>query len=167
MTAHRWLRRVRGAVAMGLTWALVWGPAAVLIGLIVDPDGSMDEMWVAVGAYPGFLGGVVFSVVLGIAARRRRFDELSLPRVGLWGAAAGLLVGTLPFLVGEPTTEIPLSLFALVVIGSITVLSGLSAAGSLALARMGERRPLAAARMDAVEAGAAGGEPETQLRPAR
>src|SRR5918998_2963865 len=100
----KWLRRIRGAVLMGLTWAAVWAPVGILIGLIVDPDGSMDEMWVAVGAYPGFLGGVVFSAVLGIVGRRRRFDELSLPRFVAWGAVAGLLVGALPFAVGGSTT---------------------------------------------------------------
>lgn len=136
----KWLRRIRGAVGMGLTWAVVWAPVAVLIGMLVDPDGSMDEMWVAIGAYPGFLGGVVFSAVLGIAARRRRLDELSISRVAAWGAVAGLLVGTLPFTIGESTTELPLWLLAGVVIGSITLLSALSAAGSLALARMGDTR---------------------------
>jgi peptidoglycan/LPS O-acetylase OafA/YrhL len=136
----KWLRRIRGAVGMGLTWALVWAPVAVLIGLFVDPDGSMDEMWPAIGAYPGFLGGVVFSTVLAIAARRRRLDELSIARVALWGAGAGLLVGSLPFMIGESTTERPLWLLATVVIGTITVLSAASAAGSLALARRAERR---------------------------
>ncbi len=53
-----WLRRIRGAVLMGLTWAVVWAPIGVLIGMIVDPDESMDEMWFAVGGYPGFLCGV-------------------------------------------------------------------------------------------------------------
>lgn len=57
----KWPRRIRGAVLMGLTWAAVWAPIGVLIGMIVDPSGSTDEMWVAVGAYPGFLGGVIFS----------------------------------------------------------------------------------------------------------
>src|SRR5918999_1910465 len=76
--AKRWLRRIRGALLMGLTWAVAWAPIGVLVGMIVDPDGSMDEMWPAVGAYPGFLSGVVFSVVLAIAARRRRLHELSL-----------------------------------------------------------------------------------------
>lgn len=125
---------------MGLTWAVVWGPVAVLIGLFVDPDGSMDEMWVAIGAYPGFLGGVAFSAVLAIAARRRRLDELSLARVAAWGAAAGLLVGSIPFVLGDPDSERPLWLLAGVVIGSITLLSAASAAGSLALARTAERR---------------------------
>lgn len=139
-----WLRRIRGAVLLGLTWAVVWALAAVLIGLIVDADGSMDEMWLAIGAYPGFLGGVAFAAVLGIVGRRRRFDELSMPRFAAWGAAAGLLVGALPFVLGDPTSEIPVWLMALVVIGSITVLSAVSAAGSLALARSGERRELLA-----------------------
>jgi peptidoglycan/LPS O-acetylase OafA/YrhL len=140
----KWLRRIRGAVGMGLTWALVWAPVAVLIGFLVDPDGSMDEMWPAIGAYPGFLGGVVFSVVLAVAARRRRLEELSVGRVALWGAAAGLLVGVLPFTIGEPTTDVPLWLLATVVIGTITLLSAASAAGSLALARMAEKRALGA-----------------------
>ena len=138
----QWQRRIRGAVLMGLTWAAVWAPVGVLIGLIVDPDGSMDEMWVAIGAYPGFLGGLVFSAVLGIVARRRRLHELSPARVGAWGALAGLLVGVLPFTIGESTSALPLPLLAGVVIGSITLLSALSAAGSLALARRAERREL-------------------------
>lgn len=131
-----WLRRVRGAVGMGVTWALVWAPVAVLLGtLVIDPDNSMDEMWVMVGALPGFLGGVVFSVLLGIAARRRRLDDLSMTRVTLWGALAGFLVGSLPFTIGTPTNIVPLWWLATVVIGSITLLSALSAAASLAIAR--------------------------------
>lgn len=155
----KWLRRIRGAVGMGLTWALVWAPAAVLIGLFVDPDGSMDEMWPAIGAYPGFLGGVVFSMVLAIAARRRRLDELSLSRVAAWGAAAGLLVGVLPFTIGEPTTERPLWLLATVVIGTITLLSAVSAAGSLALARRAEKRALDSG----ADVARAGGDPHREL----
>lgn len=135
----RWLRRVRGAVVMGVLWALLWAPAAVLVGIVVDPDGSMDEMWVAIGAYAGFLGGVAFAAVLAIVARRRRFEELSPGRVAAWGAMAGLLVGTLPFLLGTPRTDVPVWLLPLVVIGAITVLSGASAAASLALARRAGR----------------------------
>lgn len=144
----KWLRRVRGAIGMGVTWALVWAPVAVLIGLVVDPDGSMDEMWPAIGAYPGFLGGVVFSTVLAIAARRRGLDDLSLSRVAAWGAAAGLLVGALPFTIGEPTSDRPVWILASVVIGTITVLSAASAAGSLALARSAGKRQLPGAGTD-------------------
>lgn len=42
-----WLRRIRGAVGMGLTWAIGW-------------------------AIAGFVAGGIFSIVLGVAARRRR-----------------------------------------------------------------------------------------------
>ncbi|HEX8433147.1 MAG TPA: hypothetical protein VF625_17800 [Longimicrobium sp.] len=119
---------------MGLTWAVVWAPVAVLAGMIVDPDGSMDEMWVLIGAYPGFIAGVVFAALLGMA-ERRGVDELSPGRAGAWGALAGLLVGVLPFTIGESTSSLPLPLLASVVIGSFTVMSAASAAGSLALAR--------------------------------
>ena len=134
-----WMKRIRAAVAMGLLWAVVWAVVAVAIGLIIDPDGSMDEMWPAIGAYPGFLGGVVFSAVLAIAARRRGLHELSMSRVAAWGAAAGLLVGAIPFLIGDASGEIPLWMLALVVVGSIAALSAASAAGSLAIARRGRR----------------------------
>jgi hypothetical protein len=139
-TMAKWLRRIRGAVGMGLTWAVVWAVVAVAIGMVVDPDGSMDEMWPMIGALPGFLGGITFSTVLAVAARRRRLEELSLPRVAAWGAAAGLAVGVLPFTIGEPTSEVPLWLLGSVVIGTITVLSAASAAGSLALARRADAR---------------------------
>jgi hypothetical protein len=61
---------------------------------------------------------ILFSVVPGIAERRRGFDELSLFRVGARGAVAGVLVG--------------------LIITPISVPSGVSAAGSLAIARMAE-----------------------------
>ena len=141
---NKTLKRIRGALGMGLIWAVAWAPVALIIGLIVDPDGSMDEMWPAIGAYPGFLGGVLFAVILGIVARRRRFDELSVGRFAAWGAAAGLLVGSLPFLLAGPAGEGPALLVAGGVVGVVTAMSALSAAGSLVLARMAERRELTA-----------------------
>ncbi|HEX8274822.1 MAG TPA: hypothetical protein VF615_19470 [Longimicrobiaceae bacterium] len=123
-----WLGRVRGAVLVGLAWAVAWALVAVLAGLIVDPDGSMDEMWVAIGAYPGFLCGVLCSAALGIAGARRRMEGVSLSGAGVRGAAVGLLVGVLPFIVGEPTSEIPLWQLGAGVVGSIALLSAVSAA---------------------------------------
>ena len=141
---RQWVRRARSAVVMGLVWAAVWAPAAVLASLVLDPDGSMDEPWLLVGAFPGFLGGVVFALVLGVVARRRRLEELSLPRTAGWGALAGLIVGVLPFLLGSPGPGLP-AWFAPAVIGTIALLASLSAAGSLALARRGARRERAVA----------------------
>ena len=142
----KWLRRIRAAVTMGLLWAIPWAVVAVVIGTVVDPDESMDEMWPLIGAYPGFLGGVLFSVVLSIAERRRNLSELSVRRFGAWGAVAGLVIGVLPFMLGTPSADIDVARLATVVIGSFTLMSAASAAGSLALARRGEARELIDAR---------------------
>lgn len=142
----RWARRARSTIVLGVLWALAWAPIGVLIGLVVDADGSMDEPWPLVGAYPGFLGGVIFAIVLGIVGRRHRLDELSMPKVAGWGAAAGLMVGLIPFAIGTPAPGLPRWLPVLVIV-AITVMSALSAAGSLALARRAQRR-------EAVEVGA-------------
>ena len=50
IVVKQWLRRTRGAVGMGPIRVAVWAPADVVIGLVIDPDGSMDEMWPAIGA---------------------------------------------------------------------------------------------------------------------
>ena len=65
--------------------------------------------------------------------------------VGDWGALAGLLVGMLPLVAlildrrnnGAVSTDTTLPTWLVAVIGVITLLSALSAAGSLALARTG------------------------------
>lgn len=137
-----WLRRIRGGLLMGLTWALVWAPVGILVGLIVDPDDSMDEMWVLIGAYPGFLCGVVFSAVLVAAARHRRFEELSLPRFAAWGAVAGVLVAMLPIAAASDGTGRAPWLLGGVLLGALTLLGAGSAAASLALARKAEKRSL-------------------------
>jgi len=125
---------------MGLIWAIGWAVVGggVMEG-IVDPDGKILDMWPQTLAIPGFLGGVVFSIVLGIAAGRRRFDELSLPRFGAWGALAGLLLGVFAVGPGLASGVLPLWLRVAVIIGPLTLLSAASASGSLALARRGER----------------------------
>ena len=148
----KWLRRIRAAVTMGLLWAVPWAIVAVVIGMVVDPDDSMDEMWFLIGAYPGFLGGVLFSIVLSIAERRRNLGELSVRRFGAWGAAAGLAIGVLPFLLGTPSAEINVARLATAVIGSFTLMSAASAAGSLALARRGHARQLVDAGADTSDA---------------
>ena len=130
----KWLRRIRGALLMGVTWALIWAPIGLLIGAIVDPDGAMDEPWILVGTLPGFLAGVIFSIVLGIAAGRHKLDELSVSKVAGWGALAGVLLGALPMVIGDYNPGEP-GWLPFVVLGSITLLSTASAAGSLLLAK--------------------------------
>jgi hypothetical protein len=91
----KWMRRIRGAVGLGLTW----GVAGFLVGMVIEvihniwpnPLGSAVDIWPAALAYPGLLGGLAFSVVLGIAEGRRRFDVSLVPAamVALGLAAPG------------------------------------------------------------------------------
>lgn len=130
-----WVTRISRALMMGLAWAVAWMPIGLLVGFIVDRDGSMDEPWIAAGTYPGFLCGVVFSVVVGFAARRRKLDQLSLAFAGTRGLVSGLLVGGLWVIVAL-LSDPPKWLLYLAVVGSLTLLSALSGIGSASLARM-------------------------------
>ena len=144
----KWLRRIRGAVLMGVTWALAWGIIGGLIMEgIVDPDGRILDMWPQTLAIPGFLGGVVFSVVLWLTEGRRRFDELSVPRVAAWGALAGLLLcGLAVSILGASS----LARAALIIV-PVTLMSAGSAAGSLALARTARKPELIDPSADAAK----------------
>jgi hypothetical protein len=139
---------------MGLLWAVGGAGVGGLIELLdnVLPGGlamaSAVDMWPQTLAIPSFLGGVVFAVVLGIAGRRRRFDELSLPQFTGWGAVAGLLLGGYAVSNGAPV----------LLMGITTLWSAIAAAGSLALARKAEDRELLAAGAGVADAGLTEGE---------
>lgn len=144
---QKWLRRIRGAVGMGLTWAAGWGLVGVLIGLIsvVVPgvyanvvrifDAPLPAL-----AIPGFFGGAVFSIVLGVAARRRRFSELSLPLFAACGAVGGVLLAQIPnvlFALGLATPAEGVNLWRLtaIVSGPFALLGAASACLTLVIAR--------------------------------
>lgn len=156
---RKWLRRIRGAVGMGLTWGAAGAFTGGLIELIWNlwpgfPLGPVFDIWPAVLAYPGFLGGVAFSAVLGIAGRHRRFDELSLPRFAAWGAVGGLVVSLVPAAMvglGLASTTIPAWQITAALAGPFALGSAIAASGSLALARMAEDRELPDAGPDAGE----------------
>ena len=80
----KWLKRIRGALGLGLTWAAAWFGGGAIFGVITGVfTGSLVGSVVAFGgifAALGFGGGTVFSIVLGIVEGRRRFDEMSLLR---------------------------------------------------------------------------------------
>ena len=133
----KWLIRIGRGVALGLGWGAAWVPVAWLLALIVDPNDSMDEPWLGVGMLPGFLCGAVFSAVAGIADGRCGLDELSSSQAGARGAASGLLVGG-AWLVLALLSDPPQGLLSAVVVGSLTLLSAVSGAGSALIARMGK-----------------------------
>ena len=130
------LKRIAGALAIGLIWVALWAIAGALIR-IADPGGSLNAVWLGptIGVQPGFVGGVVFSVVLGIAARPRKPAELSLLTAGACGAMIGVGLGLLPFAINKLPGQASLLVVASVVIGAMTLMSVFSAVGSVALAR--------------------------------
>ena len=142
----KWLQRIRGALG-GLTWAAGWGVLGAILALIgvFGALGSLPDHLAFAGFFAvfGFLAGATFSGVLGIAGRRRRFDEMSLPRFAAWGALGGLLL----------TVFMLPSMFTLanvVAFSVVTLLAAASAAGSLALARRAEDRDLLEAGEEAL-----------------
>src|SRR3990170_308777 len=102
----KWMRRIRAAIGMGLTWAAAWFSAGMMLLLVVGVDAADVPFPLGFGLL-GFLAGVTFSGVLGIVERRRRFDQMSLPRFAGWGAVGGLLLSVMFVLAvalgGDPT----------------------------------------------------------------
>ncbi len=142
----KWLRRIRGAIGMGLTWAAAWFGAGLILLLVVGV-GAADVPFPLFFGLLGFLAGVTFSGVLGIVEGRRRFDQMSLPRFAVWGGVGGLLLSGVLVLVGGLAGEI-------LVLGPVFALAGAGcAAGSLGLARLAEVRELLDASADVGEAG--------------
>ena len=160
----KWLRRIRAAVGVGLTWSVLWVLGGLVIGIASKllpglPWGWFFDVFDAplpALAMPGFVGGVLFSVVLGVAGRRRRFRDLSVPRFAAWGAVGGFLLTLFPFAlaaVGLATLDgNPMRLFV-AISGPVTLLSAASAAASLLLARRAERGARAEPDDDPVEVG--------------
>lgn len=138
-----WLRPIRGAFGMGLTWAVGWALAGLLIGVSSKLGAPMDWFFklfdapLPALAVPGFFCGPAFSLVLGIAGRRRPVREWSLLRFAAWGALAGALVASVPLLAGR----VPLDA-SVVALGTLIVLSTASASATWPLARRTEQTQL-------------------------
>ncbi len=168
---RKWLRPIRGAVGMGLAWAAGWALVVVLMGVttVLLPGAGLeiifeaaDDELLMVILFPAFAGGVVFSAVLGIAARRRRFDELSLPQFTAWGAIGGLLLSLLPAVGAAVEATVSVAQAAVTVVIA-TLMSAASASGSLMVARMAEDRELLDSSAEVAEVGLTGDEAQELL----
>ncbi len=132
----KWMSGIRGTVLMILLWIVGWGLGfGGLIEAFVDPDGKILDIWFTAMAIPGFIGGVVFSALLRIAEGRRSFDEVSLVRFAIWGAATGLVIGGIAMARG-----IELSLTTGKIFGITTVLGIVAAIGSAVFFRFVARQ---------------------------
>jgi hypothetical protein len=122
------LRRVRGAIGIGFTWAVAWS----FVGLIprwvlgFNPDAPFPIIFGVLG----FVAGITFSILLMLTEGRSKFDQLSIPRFAGWGAIGGLALSALfakaaSLGVGDILMVAPV----------FAIASAVCASGSLALAR--------------------------------
>ena len=134
----KWLRRMRGALGMGLTWAIGWAPVGAVTGWVTGvllgfPLIGIALNYTAMFGVLGFAAGTIFSTVLSITERRRRFEELSSARFVTWGALGGSVLGVMAVAIGLVGLEF--TWFGAAVIGIAALMGAGSAAGTLAIAR--------------------------------
>jgi hypothetical protein len=141
----QWLKRVRGPIGLGLTWAAGWAPLGALTGWITAmvlgfPLGLVTTNYAVMFAVLGFTGGTIFSTVLGLAEGHRSFNQLSLPRFVAWGGLGGLLLGGLAVTAG--LLGAGLTVLGVVIAGAATLLGAGSAAATLVIAKAARSRAL-------------------------
>jgi hypothetical protein len=129
------LRRIRGAIGMGVTWAAAWFVAGSVPRWVfgVNTDAPLPLVF---GLF-GLMAGIVFSAVLALTEGRRSFDEMSLPRFAGWGAIGGLVLSAILAKAASLGWGDVLALAPI-----LAVASAVSASGSLAMARRAVRREL-------------------------
>jgi len=155
------LRRLRGVIKTGLTWAVAWGGlfGAVLLGFylfalaigdtsLLGWEGlwGLSKMVLSVGR-DGFLAGSVFGVVLSVLERHKSLEEISYKAAALGGALGGVaIVGLMSVLFGTYfLTHTHWSTY--LVTGGLSLGS---AVGTVALAKRASRRELMGGEDDTV-----------------
>ena len=134
-----WVRRVRGAIGMGLIWGVAWSFAGGLLARVpgLDSDLPFPLLFAALG----FVTGIIFSGIIATIESGRRNDHISLPRVAGWGAVSGVVLSgifAVSAVLGGRSLWGEVLLFA----PALALAGAVSAAGSLALARRAEPRAL-------------------------
>jgi hypothetical protein len=129
------LRRIRGAIGMGLTWGAAWSVAGIV--LAAATRFKADAPFPLIFAVLGFIAGVIFSAILALTDGRRSFDEMSLPRFAVWGATGGLLLsGVFAKMASLAWGDV------LAMAPTFAVACAVCASGSLAIARRAGPREL-------------------------
>jgi len=141
---RNWLRRIRGAIGMGFTWAAAWFAVGFVPRWVFGIEGDLPFPLLFGGL--GLIAGVSFSGLLVLTEGRRRFDQMSLPRFAAWGALGGLLLSAL-FVRGTSYGwgEV------LAISTTFALASAVCASGSLAMARRAVLRELPDVRTDTAD----------------
>lgn len=132
------LRKLRGILRTGLTWAGAWSIAGTLLqaglhilGIARAPDLAVAPlMW----GVMGFYGGSAFGALLSLTEGRKTLEKLRIGRVAIWGLVAGLAIPVLYELLRGDLQALSLVTFSMeaLIVGP---LSAVSAAGMTAIAK--------------------------------
>jgi hypothetical protein len=129
----KFLRRLRGIIGTGLTWAVGWAGLWGIVLLLMagfDLLQGWDLLYTARAilgvAGVGFLAGSGFGVFLAGFEGRKKLGDLSFKRIALWGGLGGLILAA-----GFGIQYLPQTI-------ALTLLGIGSATGSVAMARRGE-----------------------------
>ena len=128
-----WLRRIRGTIGMGVTWAATWSAVGLVPRWVfgVNADAPLPLIFGALG----LIAGVTFSAILVLTEGRRGFEQLSFRRFAAWGALGGLLLAALfAKLASLGWGDV------LAIAPTFALASAVCASGSLALAKRAARR---------------------------
>jgi len=140
----KWLRRIRGAIGMGFTWAVAWSAAGLVPRWLFGFN--TDAPFPLIFGVLGFVAGVIFSVLLMLTEGRRGFDEMRISRFAAWGGVGGFLLSAIF------TRAASLGWADAVAIApTFAVASAICASGSLALARRAGVRELRDGRGNTAE----------------
>jgi multisubunit Na+/H+ antiporter MnhB subunit len=126
------LRRLRGIIGMGVTWAVGLAGLFTLAGLVFG--GTFVPGLAFTGGFVGLVAGGAFAVILSIAERRQRLRDLSLWRMALWGGVGGAIVaGATNLIAGSGGLIWPF-------VGSVAFIGAVASTGTVAVAKRAERK---------------------------
>ncbi|MFG1691336.1 hypothetical protein ACGF5M_04200 [Gemmatimonadota bacterium] len=127
----RFLRRLRGIIGTGVTWAVGWAGVSAVAALLVGDLASLFEI-AALFGITGFIAGCSSATVLSIQEHHKQLEDLSLLRTALWGGFGGMLAAGAFIFLTDP------SLWPFVAI--LSLLGAGSSAGTVALARRADTK---------------------------
>ncbi|MGD2121590.1 MAG: hypothetical protein PVJ76_07590, partial [Gemmatimonadota bacterium] len=121
------LRRIRGILGMGVTWAVGLAGLLTLAGFVFG--GTFVPGLALTGGFVGLVAGGAFAVILSITERQQRLRDLSLWRMALWGGLGGALVAGATNLIGGSGGLIwPF-------VGTVALIGAIASTGTVAVAQ--------------------------------
>src|SRR5689334_15202278 len=90
------LRAIRALLSLAVAWGLVWLVVSSIAVIVEARIRGLDFQFRFPQDYLNPFGwgafcGFAFGLVLAASERRRRFEALSLARIGIWGAGGATL----------------------------------------------------------------------------